>query len=293
MLTSLLSLYIASSLEAPVDNTSAVQAAGISLSTIIESQAAPIKDPHFIEPLLDASSVIAVDLETETILHEKNAHERRQIASITKLMTAIVILEENEPGETVTVSENAASTEGSSMYLRAGEEIALENLIYGMIINSANDAAITLAEHNAGNVDAFVEKMNKKALSLGLINTHFANPVGLDDPENYSSAYDVAKLAIQAYKHKFIRHSAKMKELEVKSTNGQLIHQLKSTNVLLDSYLNIKGLKTGRTDGAGLCLTSVAENKTENQIITVVLNSPDRFRETKILIDWVFRAYTW
>ncbi len=293
MFTSLLSLYIASSLETPIDNSSAVQEASISLSNIIESQAAPVKDPHFIEPVIEASSVIAVDMETGTILHEKNAHGRRQIASITKLMTALVILEEEEPDDIVVISENAASTEGSSMYLRVGEEIALENLIYGMIINSANDAAIALAEHNAGNVDAFVEKMNKKALKLGLVNTHFANPVGLDDPNNYSSAYDVAKLAITVYEHKFIRHSAKMKELEVKSTDGQLVHKLTSTNELLNSYLNIKGLKTGRTDGAGLCLSTVAENNSENQIVTVILNSPDRFRETKILIDWVFRAYTW
>ena len=174
------------------------------------------------------------------------------------------------------------------------EQISLENLLYGAIIHSANDAAVALAEHNAGSVDAFVEKMNKKAQEFGLENTNYSNPIGLDDYNNYSSSYDIAILSKHIYQNQFVRHAAKLKELEVKSVDGTYSHLLQSTNALLgNEYLNIKGLKTGKTDGAGLCLVAVAETDTGNEIITVVLNSPDRFYETKILVDWIFRAYTW
>ena len=125
------------------------------------------------------------------------------------------------------------------------------------------------------------------------INTHFQNPIGFDHKHNYSSAYDVAKLARYAYQKEFVRKAASIKEMEVSSTDNQYKHILETTNELLDSYLNIKGLKTGKTEGAGLCLTAIAENENGNDIITVVLGSPARFRESKILIDWVFRAFIW
>lgn len=304
MLTSLLSLYITSAISPDLpkatsfnkynDKIETVKTASMDLSNLVAAKKIPIKNPYFISPLIDASSAISVDIETGTILYEKNAHNKLSIASITKLMTVLIILEENELTEIVSVSANASATEGSKMYLQPQEQIALENLVYGAIIHSANDAAVALAEHNAGTTDAFVEKMNKKANELGLLNTHFANPIGLDDPNNYSSAYDVAKLAQHVYKDPFIRHAAQLKNLEVKSTSGKYIHSLESTNDLLDTdFIDFKGLKTGHTDLAGLCLVSVAEDKNSNEIITVVLNSPARFKETKILTDWTFRAFNW
>lgn len=305
MLSNLLSLYIASSLNngmpsdtahLPVDNieTKIVRVASLDLTGLINSSPVPIKNSEYISPIIDAKGSIATDLNTGTILFEKNAHERMPIASITKLMTILLILEENELNDTAIVSYNAASTEGSTMFLHEGEEIAIENLIYGAIINSANDAAIALAEYNAGSADAFVEKMNLKAKELGLINTNFSNPVGLDSSNNYSSAYDVAKLGSEVYKYEFVRHAASLKELEVWSVNKNYSHKLTSTNELLDNeFYYVKGLKTGRTDGAGLCLITVAENESGNEIVTVVLNSPARFEESKILIDWVYRAFNW
>ncbi|MFH1218464.1 MAG: D-alanyl-D-alanine carboxypeptidase family protein [Candidatus Peregrinibacteria bacterium] len=263
------------------------------LASVIDSYASPVKSSQFISPIIEAKSAIAIDVESGAVLFEKNAHERRAIASITKLMTMTIILEENELTETATVSANAAAIEGSTMYLRPGENITVENLLYGAIINSANDAAVALAEHNAGTVSEFVEKMNKKALSLGLVNTHFSNPIGLDHPDNYSSAYDIAKLSRYIYQYEFIRQAAQLKDFEVSSIDEKYKHKLNSTNDLLDSYLHIKGLKTGRTDTAGLCMVAVAEKNENNEIITVVLNSPARFTETKILVDWVFRAYSW
>jgi serine-type D-Ala-D-Ala carboxypeptidase (penicillin-binding protein 5/6) len=247
-----------------------------------------------ISPIVSASGSIGIDLQTGAILFEKNPHERLPIASITKLMTVLITLEENDLEETITVSGNASAVGGSTMYLRTGEEISVKAVLLGALINSANDAAISLAEHNAGSVDAFVEKMNKKALSLGLINTHFANPMGLDNSGNYSSAYDIAKLSKYIYQKEFVRNVAVLEEAEVQSVSGNYTHKLKSTNTLLgNKYYKVKGLKTGSTDSAGLCLVSVAENDTGNEIITVVLRSPARFRETKILIDWIFRAYKW
>lgn len=253
----------------------------------------PVKNPYYISPIIGAAASVAIDMDTGAILYEKNLHDRRAIASITKLMTLLIVLEENDLTDIVTVSRKAAETNGSQMNLAAGEQIALENLVYGAIIHSANDAAIALAEHNAGSTDAFVIKMNNKAAELGLLNSHFANPSGLDDPNNYSSAYDVAKMAKIVYANSFIQHAATLETLEVKSVDGKRVHPLKSTNELLGGYFKVKGLKTGSTDAAGLCLATVAENIDGHEIITVVLGSPDRFKESKILIDWVFRAFSW
>ncbi len=234
-----------------------------------------------------------MDLESEEILYGKNIHTRMPMASITKLMTILIILEENNLDEVVTVSNNAASTTGSRMNLQAGERITVENLLYGAIIHSANDAAVALAEHNAGSVSGFVQKMNKKALELELVNTRFQNPIGWDDPLNYSSPHDLARLSKIVYQDEFVKKAATIKNMVVRSTNGAYTHRLESTNDLLNSYLNIKGLKTGRTSAAGLCLATIAKSDEGNKIITVVLNSPARFRETKILVDWTFRAYNW
>ncbi len=295
MLASLISLYIAAQMPPQIMTSSEVLSSQFDLLNLIQEKAeTPNKNSKYISPIIGARSSIALDMNTGKILYEKNAYERLPIASITKLMTTYIILKENKLNDVVTVSNNAATVEGSTMYLRAGETIAVENLLYGALINSANDAAVALAEYNAGSVDEFVEKMNKEALLLGLTDTHFSNPIGLDQADNYSSSYDIAKLSKYIYQNQFIKHAAKLKELEVKSVSGDYTHKLESTNELLDNeYLNIKGLKTGRTSSAGLCLVSIAENESSNEIITVVLDSPERFNETKILVDWVFRAYNW
>ena len=270
-----------------------VQLASLSFSDLVEAPNKPIKDPLMISPIIDARGVIAMDMTSGEILYEKNAHKELAMASITKLMTMLLILEDNNLNEVVTISHNAANTEGSTMFLREGEEITVQNLLYGTLIHSANDAAVALAEHNAGSVDKFVEKMNTRAQELSLVNTHFSNPMGLDKANNYSSAYDLAKLGSFIYKNKFIKESAIIKNLDVQSVSGSYTHKLESTNDLLDSYLKIKGLKTGSTDGAGLCLVAIAENDQGHEVITVLLNSPARFEESKILLDWVFRAYKW
>jgi len=254
----------------------------------------PTKNSQFIAPVIQAKATISIDYNSDTVLFEKNAHTKLPIASLTKLMTISIILEENDLSEVVTISENATNTEGSTMHLIQGEQITVENLIFGTLINSANDGAIALAEHNAGSTKNFVLKMNQKALKMGLLNTKFDNPVGWDSPNNYSTAYDIAKLGKYAYQKQLIRTATQTQNIEVKSVSSNTIHKLTSTNKLLgNEFLEIKGLKTGTTEAAGQCFISIAENKTNNDIITVILNSPDRFTETKNLIDWTFRAYTW
>ncbi len=292
MITSLISLYASTQLfgaELPGDRMNTFNS-----STLLEATAIPKEDPLNIAPILKAKSVLAVDLNNGMVLYEQNGYDRRAIASITKLMTTTIILEENKLGDVVTVSKAASQVEGSKAWLAPGEKISVENLLYSALIHSANDAAYALAEYNSnGEIANFVAKMNQKAQELGLRDTHFTNPVGLDEPENYSSAYDLAILGRYAYGKSFIRRATVIKEMEVSSTNGKFTHKLKSTNDLLGSYLKVLGLKTGTTDLAGQCLIAIIENGSGDDILTVVLDSPSRYSETKLLADWVFRTFNW
>lgn len=301
MITTLLGLYIASilnpfsqmdSMQSPV-NTENTGGSRFNMASLLNASPQPIKRSNKISPVLEASSGIVVDTSSGKTLFEKDINEKRQIASITKLMTAVIILEENGLNELVTVSQKAANIPGSKIWLYPGEKIAVQNLLYAVLIHSGNDAAWALAEHNAGTVEAFVSKMNKKAQKLGMTNTNFQNPVGFDDSKNYSTAYDLSILSRYIFRKDFVRHAVIIKELSITSANGDITHKLETTNELLDSYLNVKGLKTGHTEQAGLCLSAVSENEYGNQILTIILNSPDRFKETKLLTDWVFKSYIW
>ncbi len=292
MISSLLEMYIAAQLSS-VDQLKGVESQW-DPATVLTAHPIPTHDGIHIAPIVEATSAIVVDLDTGMVLFEKNPYEKLPFASITKLMTAIVVMEENEMDEVVTVSGNSAQTGGSRIWLLSGETIRLKDLLYAILIHSGNDAAIALAEHNAESVDGFVEKMNAKAQMLGLYDTSFSNPIGFDDEKNYSTVHDLALLGRYAFRKDFVRHAVGIQNMEVSSVNGRHKHELKNTNKLLGKdYFNVKGLKTGSTDLAGLCFVSVAENDNGNRVMTIVLNSPDRFRETKILIDWTFRAFKW
>jgi len=292
MLTALLSLYASSKLlgaELPGNTVDAWDS-----NSLLEATAIPAHDTANLEPILQAKSVIAVDLKNGMLLYERNGYDHRPIASITKLMTVTIILEENKLTDVATVSKAGSEVEGSKIWLAPGEKISVENLLYAALIPSANDAAYTLAEYNSnGNVPDFVAKMNQKAEELGLHDTHFTNPIGLDEPGNYSTAYDLAILGRYAYNKSFVKRAAVMKEMTISSTNGKLTHELKSTNDLLGSYLKVLGLKTGTTDLAGQCLIAIIEDTKGDDILTVVLDSPSRYDETKLLADWVFRTFSW
>jgi len=299
MFKSLLTLFIAATL-APESSTinfptdiieNLKPVTDIVENFIPDTSAKPKKDPFKIAPVIDARSSLAVDLETNTVLYAKNIYERVPIASITKLMTAIVVLEKDELDKTYITSKTASSVEGMKIYLLPGEKITIENLLYAILIHSGNDAAIALAEATAGTTSDFIDSMNKKAKQLGLKNTHFANPVGLDEQDGYSNAYDLYLIAKYAYQYDFVKKAVKIDKMSISSTNGKIVHKLENTNQLLNSYLNIEGLKTGLTDEAKQCLVTVASDDDGNKIMTIILGSDDRFQESKILIDWVFRAY--
>lgn len=296
MLTTFLQFYAAATL-----GTSNVQAAPgnpgempiIAYEDTLPASAIPVKKAYAAEPIVEAEGIIIVDFDSGAILYEKNANTKLQIASITKLMTAIVALEEGNLDDNVYVSRKAAKTEGSKVWLLSGEEIKLQSLLYAALIHSGNDAAVAIAEHIAGDVPTFVEKMNAKAKELRLYSTHYENPIGFDSPNNYSTVYDLGLLARYAYRKPLIRDAVGRSEMTVASTDGGITHDLESTNKLLDSFLNVLGLKTGHTEAAGLCFVSIIENDNGHKIITVVLNSPARFTETKILASWTFDSYIW
>lgn len=300
MISTFLSLFAAGTLMTNDVPATAPHVMPWNENVLLEATAVPTKNEQNISPVIEAEAAIVVDLKNGLILYEKNIHEPLHIASLTKLMTATIVLEENGGSEVVTISQNAANTEGKKIWLAPGEKITVESLLYASLIESANDAAVALAEHNAETVGQFVEKMNKKAREIGLYSTTFRNPTGLDEDElpdskngNISTAYDLTLLGRYAYGKSFVRRAVSKKELAIASTNEVLQHQLQNTNALLDSYLNVLGLKTGTTDQAGECLISIVENEQGNDILTVVLNSPSRFQETKLLADWTFRTYTW
>jgi D-alanyl-D-alanine carboxypeptidase len=351
MLTTLISLYAASALFGSDLPAYSAQTIPWNDSNLLSASEVPQKKPENIAPVIKAKSAIAVDLKTGYILFEKNIYETLPIASLTKLMTVTIVLEESDLKDVATISTRTAATPGSKIWLAPSEKITVENLLNAALINSANDAAMALAEYNSGNIEAFVEKMNLKSKELGLYSTFFINPTGLDSEtkktgaaaetpaassaaqenissnasppappisnqqtgtqvilpavnplltagtaapkDNYSTAYDLSLLGRYAFGKSFVRRTVGKKELEIKSTNEKITHKLKNTNALLDSYLNVLGLKTGTTDEAGECLISVIENDTGSQILTVVLNSKDRYKETKVLADWIFRTYNW
>ncbi|MDP4008667.1 MAG: D-alanyl-D-alanine carboxypeptidase family protein [Candidatus Peregrinibacteria bacterium] len=294
MLSTLITLYLSALLNGTNTNMPLIynmphRSAGIeilSLSPIpIKSEDIPIR--------LTAVSALVLDVNSNKILYEKNIEQKLPIASLTKIMTAIVAIESvDNLDDVATVSRNAALITGSRAWLQQGEKITYKNLLYSMLINSGNDAAVAIAENISGSEELFVQKMNAKAENLGMQNTHFANPHGLDDPDNYSTAKDLGILAGYAIKKSFIRSIIDIKEMEFQSVSG-ITHKLINTNKLLGVDPEIKGLKTGSTLSAGECLISLAINPYGNEIVTVILNSSARFNETQYLKDKIWETYVW
>lgn len=244
--------------------------------------------------LVDAKSAVVLDAGTDMILYSKNADEKLPIASLTKIMTALVILDNGKLDDVVTISENAIKTEGKKSGLIAKEKIELESLLKIMLVESNNTATVALAEHIGGNVDSFVNLMNEKAKNLEMKNTNFSNPNGLDQPENYSTAYEIAQLVDYAMEKPLLWDILRIQSATVYSTDKKIKHRIKNTNLLLGKFKNIAGGKTGFTDEAGQCLVLVVGDPEENhRIISVVLGASDRFLETERMVKWVFESYRW
>ena len=245
----------------------------------------------------NAKSAIMIEASTGEILFEKNSHEKLHPASMTKMMSMLLILENIENGnlkwdEMITVSENASSMGGSQILLETGEQMSVEDLFKGIAVASGNDAVVALAERIAGTKEEFVNLMNQKAKELGLEDTNFKNPHGLDDANHYSSSYDMSLIAKELVKHeKVLEYSSIYEDYLRKGTDKEI--WLVNTNKLVKFYEGVDGLKTGYTKEAGYCLTATAE-KNGMRIITVVMGEPDsktRNSETVEMLNYAFSKY--
>ena len=236
-------------------------------------------------PKLSAASAVLMDAGTGRVLYEKDGRTPRLIASTTKLMTALVALESGHRlEEEVTVAPEWAGVEGSSIYLRPGEEITLEALLYGLLLRSGNDAALAIAGHCGGTVEEFVSQMNEKARSLGMTDTGFANPNGLDAEGHRSSARDMAILARACLENEELAKIAATKSITL-GTRTFTNH-----NKLLWRYEGCVGLKTGYTEKAGRTLVSAAK-RDGMTLICVTLNAPSDWADHAALFDWGFANY--
>ncbi|MBT2754858.1 D-alanyl-D-alanine carboxypeptidase [Mesobacillus foraminis] len=241
---------------------------------------------------VSARNAILIEQDTGRVLYEKKAHDTERIASITKIMTAILAIESGKLNEQVKVSSNAAGTEGSSLYLKAGEKILLEDLVYGLMLRSGNDAAVAISEHVGGSLDGFVFLMNQKAEEIGMKNTHFANPHGLDDHENhYSTAYDMALLTRYAMNNETYREISGTKIHRAPNPTESWDRVWKNKNRLLtELYKYTTGGKTGYTKRAKRTLVTTAA-KGDFELIAVTLNGPSDWNDHIYLYESAFTQY--
>ena len=245
-------------------------------------------DQELKPPVINALAAIVVEESSGRVLYEKNATQKRSIASTTKIMTAIVALENANLDEEIVISKRAASIGGSVIGLRAGQKYTVREMLYAMLMASANDAAIAIAEHVAGTVEDFSKMMNKKAESLGMEDSHFVSPHGLDRDNQYSTAYDMAIITIEALKNPLFA--------EIVSTKSSYIpgHSLYNTNELLGSCPGVDGVKTGYTGKAGRCLITTVK-RGDMRLISVVLGSPTRTARanaSRDLINYCFDSFS-
>lgn len=241
-------------------------------------------------PQVSAQGIYILDLNSNVTLFEKNQNSRFAPASTTKIITALVALDKYKPEDILTV--NTIINEGRVMGLVSGEKIAVENLIYGALVHSANDAAYTLAENYPGGVEAFVAAMNDKTLILGLKNTHLTNPIGFEDDSHYTTAYDLIQLSRLALKNNLIKKVIGTKSITVSDNDYNLYHRLDNVNVLIGKVPGVAGVKTGWTEQAKEVLATLVK-RDNHEVLVVVLKSNDRFGETEKLITWVFDNFQW
>ena len=233
---------------------------------------------------ISARSAIVMDGQTGRVLYEKDADRRSLIASTTKIMTALVVCEQCNVLDRMRIPKEAIGIEGSSMYLREGEVLTLQELLYGLMLHSGNDAAVALAIYCGGTVEGFVELMNDKARKLGLQSTHFANPNGLDHPDHYSTARDLAVLAAYAMENPIIAKTVSTKTVSCGN------RYLRNHNKLLWRVAGADGVKTGYTKAAGRILVSSAA-RDDRRLIAVTIHAPDDWNDHVSLLENGFADY--
>jgi D-alanyl-D-alanine carboxypeptidase len=262
----------------------------------IDNKFFPIRNWLIEEPEILAKSAIVLNFRNDrkdSTLFQKNINQVLPIASLTKLMTAIIVIENYNPEETIRVSEKSISTDGNNGGLINGEELKIKDLLYIMLIESSNDAAMVLAEDNPKmGYEEFMQKMNNKTKELGLKNTNFVEPIGLDS-YNQSTVSEIAVLAEYAFKFPLLAEILKTPEATIYSIDKSIIHKITSTNKLLGKIPQLIGGKTGFTEEAGGCLMTISNILNNNYLITVILGSTQREDDTTKLIDWAQNAWIW
>ncbi len=241
-------------------------------------------------PEITAQGVVVLDLDSNVTMYKRNELELLAPASTTKILTALVALDHYQLDDVVTVA--TAANNGQVMGLVPGEKITVENLLYGALIHSGNDAAWALGEHYKGGMDAFVAEMNAKAKLIHLDNSHFTNPVGYDDPNHKMTPTDLARLAAFALTNKTIAKIVAIPQITISDVTHTYFHSLTNVNQLLGKIPGVGGIKTGWTEEAGENLVTLIE-RDDHRVIIVVLKSANRFSETAALINWIFSSYQW
>lgn len=253
---------------------------GCSLLGSSSSYAAPIE--------LTAKSAIVMDARTGKVLYARDAESKRYPASTTKMMTLIVALEHGNLDEMVTTSQNASSTEGSSLWLSPGEQLRLMDMLYGIMLISGNDATVAVAEHISGSVEKFAKLMTEKAHAIGATNTNFTNSSGLPDPNHITTAHDLAKIAAYGYKNPIFSQIVSTQKKIIPWPGKDHDRELYNENKMLWLFDGGNGVKTGYTDAAGRCLVSAAK-RNDIQLVAVVLDSDHMWDDSITLLDYGFQ----
>lgn len=241
-------------------------------------------------PVVNVRAAILMDAKTGMILYQANAFARLPPASTTKIMTAIIALENGDLSAPVTASRRAAATEGSSIWLREGETLTLKEMLYGVLLKSGNDACVAVAEHIAGREEEFVRRMNRRTQELGAFNTHFVNSNGLPAREHYSTAYDLATITRHALRDSNFAAIVKTRKTCISWPGETWERTLRNSNKLLTLFEGADGVKTGTTSEAGQCLVASATRNSQ-QLIAVVLHSDNRWQDAISLLEYGFSRF--
>ena len=253
----------------------------------------PILDSNIPRPEISAKSAVVYDTRSGRFLYDKESNKRLPVASLTKILSAVITIENLNLDDIVTISEQSLKVDGEKQDLYLGERMTVRNLLKLMLIESSNDAAYALAAHAKSLEADFVSLMNLKTISLGMADSFFADPAGLDD-SGYSTAQDLVKLTEYSLKYREIWDISSEKTAIVESSDERIKHKAISTNRLLGLVNDIIGGKTGYTEGAGQCMILVTSvSGYSGKLISVVLGSDDRFGDTQKLIEWAREAYRW
>ncbi|MBX4187513.1 MAG: serine hydrolase [Candidatus Doudnabacteria bacterium] len=278
--------------EAQIKQINKLSVLGKQQERVSDTTAAPELAAFIEKPQITAKSVLAYDFSSGSMLYTQNFDEKLPVASLTKLITAMVIADSGKLDEFVVVQEEDTKVIGANTGLFVDEKIRVSELLKATLIASHNDSTMALARYVGGTVENFVRLMNQKAKEIGMTNTHFANPVGFDDPNHYSSALDISLAVGRFLSYDMLNQIVRTPETEIKASNVAFSHKITTTNKLLLEDKSIIGVKTGYTTEAkgNLVIRSVRNNA---DVVTIVLGSDDREGDTRKILDWIYTVYRW